>query len=103
MVHNTALKAAEKFQSATKFDAEDMLIDLFYWFDKSIKRKNELFEFCSFCDMQYKDVVKHISTRWLSLEFAVERALKQYKGLRSYIFSNAESQAGFQRLQKAFD
>ena len=53
--------------------------------------------------MQYKDDVKHISARWLSLEFAVECALKQYKGLKSYFLSNAESQPRFQRLQKALD
>ena len=39
MVHNTAIKAAEAFQSITGFDAEEMLVDLYYWFDKSKKRK----------------------------------------------------------------
>jgi len=39
MVYNTAIKAAGAFQSVTKFDVEDMMLDLFYWFDKSTKRK----------------------------------------------------------------
>lgn len=83
MVHNTACKAAEVFQTETGFDIEDMLVDLYYWFDKSTKRKNALSEFCDFCNIQYRQVVKHVSTRWLSLEYAVERTLQQYSGLQS--------------------
>ena len=84
MVHNTACKAAEVFQRETGFDVEDMLVDLYYWFDKSTKRKNELYEFCDFCNIEYRQVVKHVSTRWLSLEYAVDRTLQQYSGLKSY-------------------
>ena len=29
----------------TGFDVEDMLVDLYYWFDKSTKPKNQLSEF----------------------------------------------------------
>ena len=36
------------FMLESGFDVEDMLVDLFYWFDKSSKRKVELEEFCSF-------------------------------------------------------
>ena len=43
-------------------------------------------------------MIKHISTRWLSLELAVEQALKQYAGLRSYFLSNEELQSRFRRL-----
>ena len=37
MVHNTATKGAEAFQGETGFDVEDILVDLYYWFDKSTK------------------------------------------------------------------
>lgn len=103
MVHNTACKAAEVFQKETGFDVEDILVDLFYWFDKSTKRKNELSSFCEFCNIQYRQVVKHVSTRWLSLEYAVDRTLLQYSGLRSYFLSCDETQARFERLRKHFD
>ena len=36
-----------------------------------------LHSYCTFCDQEYRAVVKHVSTRWLSLEIAVERSLKQ--------------------------
>ena len=29
----------------------------------------------TFCDTQYCEVVMHVSTRWLSLELAIQRAL----------------------------
>ena len=103
MVHNTVIKAAETFQSITGFDFEDMLVDLYYWFDKSTKRKNALAEFCSFCDTEYRQIVKHVSTRWLSLECAAERSLKQYTALKSYFLSSEGSQARFQRLKRLFE
>jgi len=70
MVHNTAIKAAGAFELVTDFDVEDMMVDLYYWFDKSTKRKNGLVEFCDFCDTQYREIMKHVSTCWLSLELA---------------------------------
>ena len=100
MVHNTATKAAESFEAETGFDVEDLLVDLYYWFDKSTKRKNGLLEFCEFCDVKYREVIKHVSTRWLSLEYAVDRTLQQYPVLRSYLISSHETQARFQRLQQ---
>ena len=102
MVHNTATKAAEAFQAATGCDVEDILVDLYYWFDNSTKRKNELSSFCFFCDTQYREVIKHVSTRWLSLEHAVERTLQQYQALTSYFLSSDENQARFQRLKSGF-
>ena len=54
MVHNTATKAAESFEAETGFDVEDKLVDLYYWFDKSTKRKNELSNYCEFCDVRYR-------------------------------------------------
>ena len=99
MVHNTAIKAADYFESLTGFDVEDMMVDLFYWFDKSTKRKNKLDEYCNFCDTQYHEVVKHVSTRWLRLGLANERALKQYAALQLYFRSLDESQPQFRRLK----
>ena len=45
----------------------------------------------------------YVSTRWLSLEIAVQRSLKQLPSLTSYFKSESESQARFKRLQKIFN
>ena len=71
----------------TKFNIEEMVIDLYYWFDKSTKRKANLAEYCTFCDTNYREIVKHATTRWLSLERAVSRILQQYAALTSYCLS----------------
>jgi len=83
-------------------------VDLYYYFDKSTKRKSELAgiymlaivlkekfnlplhllsEFSDFCDVTYGKIVHHISVRWLSLQAAVDRALKQYPALCSMFLS----------------
>ncbi len=60
------------------------MIDLFYWFEKSTKRKASLGEYCTFCDIGYRQIVKHVNTRWLSLERAVSQ---QYDAFKSYFLS----------------
>ena len=102
ILHNTAAKAGTSFTGATGFDIEELVIDVSYWFDASTKRKGGLEEFCIFCDIAYKEVVAHVSTRWLSLEKAVNRILQLYEALVSYFKSNSESQARFKRLNVCF-
>ena len=93
IVHNVALKASASFTLVTKFDVEELMIDNFYYFDKSTKRKNGLSEYFAFCDTEYRKVLKHVSTRWLSLERAVNRTLQQYPGLRSYFLAESDANA----------
>ena len=97
---------------------EDFCIDIFYYFDKSTKRKNALQGYAEFCDQEYRDILKHINACWLSLERAVKRILLQYSSLRGYFLSEnapksatnsngVESEWGvskrFRRLEKAFE
>ena len=100
ILHKTAQKAGESFTECCGFDVEEFAIDLYYWFDKSTKRKNGLQSYCIFCNQEYRTIVKHVSTRWLSLEIAVQRSLKQLPSLTSYFKSECESQARFKRLQR---
>ena len=102
IIHNTCSKAATSFSKETGFDVEDLAVDVSYWFDKSTKRKASLAEFCLLCDTTYKDILKHVSTRWLSLEQTITRILALYNSLVSYFKSNDESKPRFKRLQKAF-
>jgi len=81
-------------------DVEEFVVDLYYWFDKSTKRKNELRSYCVFCDQEYRSILKHVSTRWLSLEIAVDRSLRQFPSLKSYFLSEGEAQQRFLRLQR---
>ena len=103
LIHNVACRASEAFQESSGFDIEDFCVDIFYWFDKSTKRKGILREFCDFCDNEYHEVVRYVSVRWLSLEKAIYRILQLYVSLQSYFKSESESQARFARLLSAFN
>ena len=46
------------------------------------------------CGHEYAKILKHVSTRWLSLERCVQRTLEKYSGLKSY--------QRFSRLRDAF-
>ncbi|CAB4014767.1 ATP-dependent DNA helicase [Paramuricea clavata] len=85
------------------FDIEDHCVDLYYWFDKSTKRKEALKEYFEFCDTEYEAVVKYISVRWLCLERCLDRELKKYVALKSYFCSENEHDNRFQRLNAAFN
>lgn len=103
IVHNIASKASDSYARVTGFDVDDFCIDVYYWFEKSIKRKQSLSDFRSLCDSAYAKMLKHVSTRWLSLESAVSRILLKYAGLKSYFLSNHDNNARFRRLQEKFE
>ena len=44
-LHNAAHKGAKQLDSASGFDVEEMAVDVFCYFDHSIKRRGELREF----------------------------------------------------------
>ena len=93
ILHNTSSKAASALAEVTGFEIEDLAVDVAYWFDRSTKQKAGLGELCVFCDTAYKEVVSHVSTRWLSLEQAITRILQLYASLSSYFQSIHEQQA----------
>lgn len=72
------------------------MIDNYYYFYKSTKRKSELVEYCLFCDTEYRRVLKHVSTRWLSLELTVDHTLRVYPGLKSYFGSEGNIYFSYQ-------
>ena len=102
VVHNTFSAAAKAFNAETGFDVEDLLVDIYYWFDYSTKRKCKLVEYTHFCTQEYGRIIKQVNTRWLSLEKVITRTLLQYQSLKTYFLSEDESAARFKRLQTAF-
>lgn len=101
-MHNTSAAAAKAFNAVIGFDVEDLLVDIYHWFLYSTKRKCKLAEYVEFCDQEYRKIIKHVSTRWLSLERVVTRTLLQYQSLKTYFLSENDSAARFKRLQTAF-
>uniref|UniRef100_H3BC19 HAT C-terminal dimerisation domain-containing protein n=1 Tax=Latimeria chalumnae TaxID=7897 RepID=H3BC19_LATCH len=79
--HLSALAAKEGCKALKSFNPED----LFYHFDKTAKRKHLLQELLVFCDVEVRKVLKHVTTRWLSLHKCMERSLSLWDGLWSYV------------------
>ena len=85
ILHNTAGKASEAFVVVSKFNLENSCIDVFHSFEKFTKRKSILKVYYDFCEL-----IKYISTLDLSTERFVDRELKKYPGLWSYLQSQNE-------------
>ena len=68
------------------------MVDLYYWFDKSTKRI-ELSKFFVFCDTMYKQVLKYVSTRQLSLGKTISRRLEIYLPLKSFFWARIRKAA----------
>ena len=79
------------------------MVDLFYWFDKSAKRKGKLKEYFEFCDQEYQSVLKHLSVRWLSLEKCISRTTLKFTSLTAYFLSKSFADERFQRLEEKFN
>ena len=47
-------------------------------------------EFADFCSVEYKIVLKHCETRWLSLGRAIDRVLKMWDPILSYFTSHED-------------
>ena len=78
---------AQKGAKALSVKVENVIIDLYYHFEKSVKRKAELREYMEFTEVEVRKVLKHVSTRWLSLGKSVTRTLQQWDGLKPYFLS----------------
>ena len=74
-------------------DIDHLFVDDFYFFFRSSKRKEE------FCDLWYslftsepQKILKHCTTRWLSLLRCVRRYLTQFDGLKYFFLSCSEAE-----------
>ena len=84
------------------FSVEDHFVNIFYWLDKSSKRKSILKEYYDFCDQNYQEVIKCISTCWLCIERCINLELKKYFIFRFCFLSESEKDKQYFRLNEAF-
>ena len=86
-VVNLCVKAAVK---VLPLKVDDLLVDIYYHFHHSVKRVASLGEYADFCATEYKSVLKHCETRWLSLGRAIQRTLHMWEPLCSYFCSHPD-------------
>nr|XP_057926630.1 uncharacterized protein LOC131128085 [Doryrhamphus excisus] len=81
--------AAEKSSSSLSVDIEDMLIVIYYYLDKSSKRKALPHELQTLCDTDVRKILKLSSTKWLALSKCVQRLLQQWEPLTRFFADEA--------------
>ncbi len=86
---NICAKTAAKELSMSP---EELLIDIYYYFEKSSKRREDLKQFQDFCNVAQQRVQKHCPTRWLSLGKGLDHMLNQWPAFSSYFESHSENQ-----------
>ncbi|XP_067951053.1 uncharacterized protein [Watersipora subatra] len=82
--------AVGKSLNKALFNADELICDMVSHFKNSTKRMEKWCEFQEFVGVEQQRLLKHCSTRWLSLRRCVERVLKQYSALRSYFGAHCE-------------
>ena len=88
-LENLALKAAVK---SLPIKVDSLLVDINTHFHMSVKRKDQLKEFCDFVNVMYKRILAHAETRWLSLLRVIARILKIWPALKSCFESHPDSE-----------
>lgn len=83
IVHNAMQTSAD----ILPIDADTIINKVFQYFHIYAVRVSELKSFCEFVDVEYRQVLGSVKTRWLSLQPAVNRVIEMYEGLKSYFLS----------------
>ena len=102
LCHLSALCAAAALKTLP-VSIDELLIDIFYNFKHSSKRYSEFTAIREeFSDIAPLRILKHCTTRWLSLERCVKRLLDQWPALHAYFDREAENDrnARLQRIAK---
>jgi hypothetical protein len=79
-VHNAFSKGLDDFGS----DSEDLSVKLFYWFKHSSARREDLKIVQFSLELDEVFMLRHVPSRWLTLQPAVKRILEQWRALHSY-------------------
>lgn len=83
IMHNTVKHALDQLT----VDVENIVLKVYGHFSVSAKRRESLKEFCEFCDVEFREILRHVTTRWLSLNPAITRLMQTWAALKSYFIS----------------
>ena len=75
---------------ALPLKVDDLLVDIYYHFRNSVNHIVSLKEFAEFCCVDFKSILKHCETQWLSLRLAINRTLDMWDPLLSYFTSHSD-------------
>lgn len=90
LMHVAAEKAS---RTVIIYNVEELLIDIYmyYHLEKSSKPKQTLKEFQVLCNVDTKKIIKHVSTRWLSLGQCLSRLMTRWEPLSSFFRTDTQN------------
>nr|XP_014344257.1 PREDICTED: uncharacterized protein LOC106703586 [Latimeria chalumnae] len=86
IVHNAVRHALNKLS----VDIENVVLKVYGFFSVSANRRESLKEFFDFLNVQWREILQHVTTRWLSLNPAISRMLQNWVAIKSYFISIGE-------------
>lgn len=85
---NNTVKMANRIFSAGGCDVEAFVLKVYSEFSCSAKKVELLKDLnCEFTNTKYKDILRHVPTRWLSLLPEIQRISESWPALKSYFVS----------------
>ena len=88
-------RAAQMAASQLPFNIDEVLVDLYYYFDKSSKRLASLELLQE--EVKNQKILKHVQTRWLSVGKCIDRLLENWEALVQFSKQNQLLQVHLQR------
>lgn len=85
IIHNIVQYASD----CLPVDVDSIVCKIFGFFHIYTVRVENLKEFCDDVDVQYKGLLSHSKTKWLSPFPAIERIISMFDGLKSYFLSQS--------------
>lgn len=94
--------AAKNANNQLSLSVDDILVDIYFHFDKSTKRRQEFKKFQAEAGLCLHKILKHGPTRWLSLSTCVGRLLEQWEALDSYFTKESITTDRIKRIAAFF-
>ena len=83
ILNNCIHHAAERMS----VDIENIIFKIYQYFHIYTVRTEKLKEYCEFVDIEYRTLLSHSKTRWLSLFPGITRLLQMFPALQSFFLS----------------
>lgn len=91
IVHNSFGHAMKEFSS---WGVEEFLDAVFKYFSKYPARKEDFEGVQKLLEIEHKEFMRYVNSRWISLVPVIERVLEQYEALHHYFLSVVPKQSG---------
>ncbi|XP_032089989.1 uncharacterized protein LOC116519975 [Thamnophis elegans] len=89
VLHNCIHHGAD----ALEVDVENIILKIYQYFHIYAVRTEPLQEYCDFVEVEYKQLLSHVRTRWLSLFPGITKLLQMHSALKSFFLGQSNPPA----------